>query len=70
MFNVNAIEWSTKDCSAGHLVFAEAIATVGLLLVIFGVVLSGRVSATPFAFGGYIAAAYYFTSSTSLSPPV
>ncbi len=45
----------------------EGVATLGLLLVVFGVVRSGRGSAAPFAVGGYIAAAYYFTSSTSFA---
>ena len=49
--------------------FAEGIATIGLLLVIFGVVRSGRSSVIAFAVGGYIAAAYYFTSSTSFANP-
>ena len=69
MFDLSVIDWSTKDRSAGHLVFAEVIATVGLLLVIFGVVRSGRSSVAAFAVGGYIAAAYYFTSSTSFANP-
>ena len=41
----------------------------GLLLVIFGVVRAGRASLVPFAVGGYIAAAYWFTSSTSFANP-
>ncbi len=69
MFDLRAIEWSTKDRSSPNLVFAEGIATLGLLLVIFGVVRSGRTSAVPFAVGGYIAGAYYFTSSTSFANP-
>jgi arsenate reductase len=69
MFDLAAIDWSTKNRSAGHLVFAEAIATLGLLLVIFGVVRSGRASVAAFAVGGYIAGAYYFTSSTSFANP-
>jgi arsenate reductase len=69
MFDLAAVDWSTKDRSGGHLVFAEAIATFGLLLVIFGVVRSGKSSVAAFAVGGYIAAAYYFTSSTSFANP-
>ena len=34
-----------------------------------GVASSGRASAAPFAVGGYIAAAYWFTSSTSFANP-
>jgi arsenate reductase len=47
----------------------EVVATIGLLMVIFGVVRSGRSSATPFAVGAYIGAAYFFTSSTSFANP-
>lgn len=69
MFDLTAINWSTKDRSAGNLVFAEVMATLGLLLVIYGVVRSGRASAAPYAVGGYIGGAYYFTSSTSFANP-
>ncbi len=69
MFDLAVIDWSTKDRSGGHLVFAEAIATLGLLLVIFGVVRSGRPALAAFSVGGYIAGAYYFTSSTSFANP-
>jgi len=69
MFDLDAVNWSTKDRSSINLVFAEGIATLGLLLVIFGVVRSGRASTVAFAVGGYIAAAYYFTSSTSFANP-
>ncbi len=69
MFDLAAADFSTKDRSAGHLVFAEGIATIGLILIIFGVVRSGRASMVAFAVGGYIAGAYYFTSSTSFANP-
>ncbi len=69
MFDLAAVDWSTKDRSTGHLVFAEVVATVGLLVVIFGVVRSGRPSVAAFSVGGYIAGAYYFTSSTSFANP-
>ncbi len=69
MFDLTVIDWSTKDRSGGHLVFAEGIATLGLLLVIFGVVRSGKPTLAAFSVGGYIAGAYYFTSSTSFANP-
>lgn len=69
MFDLDAVNWSTRDRSGVNLVFAEVIATLGLLLVIFGVVRSGRSSVVPFAVGAYIAGAYYFTSSTSFANP-
>jgi len=69
MFDLDAVHWSTKDRSAGYLVFAEGIATLGLLLVIFGVVRSENRRQVAFAVGAYIAGAYYFTSSTSFANP-
>ena len=69
MFSRAAIELSTKTRSSGGLWLAEAVATFGLLLVIFGVVRSGRTSAAPFAVGAYIGSAYFFTASTSFANP-
>ncbi len=69
MFSEPAIELSTKARAGGGLWLAEAVATFGLLLVIFGVARSGRTSAAPFAVGGYIGAAYFFTASTSFANP-
>ncbi len=69
MFDLSAVNWSTKDRSSANLVFAEGIATIGLLLVIFGVVRSGKSAMAAFSVGGYIAGAYYFTSSTSYANP-
>jgi glycerol uptake facilitator-like aquaporin len=45
------------------------VATSGLVIVIFGVVRSGRDFLVAFAVGGYITAAYWFTSSTSFANP-
>ncbi len=47
----------------------EAVAAFGLVLVILGVVRAGRANAAAFAVGGYIVAAYWFTSSTSFANP-
>lgn len=47
---------------------AEAVATFGLLLTIFGC-LAGARAATPYAVGLYITAAYWFTASTSFANP-
>jgi glycerol uptake facilitator-like aquaporin len=69
MFDLPLVDWSTTARSGGNLWFAEGIATLGLLVVIFGVVRSGRSSVAAFAVAGYIAAAYYFTSSTSFANP-
>jgi arsenate reductase len=69
MFSLHAVTWSTHTRSSGGLWLAEAVATFGLLLVIFGVVRSGRAEAAPFAVAGYIAGAYFFTASTSFANP-
>jgi glycerol uptake facilitator-like aquaporin len=69
MFNLPAIELSTRSRSSGGLWLGEVVATFGLLLVIFGVVRSGRASLAPFAVGAYIGGAYWFTSSTSFANP-
>ena len=69
MFELDAVTWSEKTRSAGGLWLGEIVATVGLLLVIFGVVRSGRATAAPFAVGAYIGGAYFFTSSTSFANP-
>jgi len=69
MFGLAAVNISDKARTGGDLWFSEVLATLGLLLVIFGVVRSGRVALAPFAVAGYIAAAYWFTSSTSFANP-
>ena len=69
MFALSAISISTHHRASPAHLFAEVIATLGLLLVIFALVRSGRVSAAPAAVGAYIGAAYWFTSSTSFANP-
>jgi glycerol uptake facilitator-like aquaporin len=69
MFELPAVDVSTHVRSSGALWFSEFIATFGLLMVILGLVRAGRASLAPFAVGGYIAAAYWFTSSTSFANP-
>jgi arsenate reductase len=69
MFELDAVTWSTHERSTHGLVVSEVVATLGLLVVIFGVVRSGRSSAAPFAVGAYIGSAYFFTSSTSFANP-
>jgi len=69
MFQLPAVEWSTKVRSSGALWLSELVATAGLLLVIHGCVRSGRASVVPFAVGLWIGGAYWFTSSTSFANP-
>lgn len=69
MFSEPLVEWSTTSRSGGALWCSEVVATAGLLLVVFGVVRSGRASVAPFAVGAYVGGAYCFTSSTSFANP-
>jgi glycerol uptake facilitator-like aquaporin len=69
MFDLDAISMSGHDRSGGHLLLAEVVATFGLVVIVFGSIRSGRNETVAFAVGGYIAAAYWFTSSTSFANP-
>lgn len=69
MFDLDAITISTRERSGGDLWLGEVVATFGLVLVIFGSVRSGRTETIAYAVGGYITAAYWFTSSTSFANP-
>jgi arsenate reductase len=69
MFDLPAVEWSTHVRSGSGVWLGEVVATLGLLVVIFGAVRSGRAAIVPFVVGAYIAAAYWFTSSTSFANP-
>jgi arsenate reductase len=69
MFGLPAVDVSEQARSGADLWFSEVVATFGLVVVIFGVVRAGRATAAAFAVGGYIAAAYWFTSSTSFANP-
>ncbi len=69
MFDLDPVTIATTSRSGIHLGLAEIVATFGLLTVIFGPVRTGRPAAVAYAVGGYIGAAYYFTSSTSFANP-
>jgi glycerol uptake facilitator-like aquaporin len=69
MFNRSAVSLSTHHRGGGGVLLGEAVATLGLLVIIFGTVRAGRFEQVAFAVGGYILAAYWFTSSTSFANP-
>ncbi|MFZ4669034.1 MAG: aquaporin [Microthrixaceae bacterium] len=69
MFELPAVNLSTTDRSSPALWLSEIVATVTLLLVIQGCVRSGKGAVVPFAVAGWIAGAYWFTSSTSFANP-
>ena len=69
MFELPAVELSTHDRGGTGPWVAEVIATFGLVVIVFGSARAGRIDTIAFAVGGYIAAAYWFTSSTSFANP-
>ena len=69
MFGLPVVSVSDRTRGTGGLWLGEVVATFGLVLVIFGVARSGRVQHLAYAVGGYITAAYWFTSSTSFANP-
>jgi arsenate reductase len=69
MFALAALSISTKHRASPAHLFAEVIATLGLLLVIFSLARTRRGASAPAAVGAYIGAAYFFTSSTSFANP-
>ena len=69
MFDLDAVTIATQHRSGGGLWLGEAVATLGLLVVIFGAVRTGRANTVAGAVGTYIAAAIWFTSSTSFANP-
>jgi len=69
MFGLAPITISDKDRGGFELIFSEGVATIGLLLVIYGVVTAGRPTLAAATVAGYIGGAYFFTSSTSFANP-
>ena len=61
---------SERIRSSGGLWLSEALATFGLVVLIFGLVRAGRGALAPFAVGAYITAAYWWSSSTSFANPM
>lgn len=69
MFELDAVSIATTERSGPGLWLAEVVATLGLALIIFGGLRTGRTEAVAFSVGAYIAAAYWFTASTSFANP-
>jgi glycerol uptake facilitator-like aquaporin len=70
MFDLPAVSLSTTERSGGGLWLSEAVATCGLVVLVFALVRAGRAASAPFAVGAYIAAAYWWSSSTSFANPM
>jgi glycerol uptake facilitator-like aquaporin len=69
MFDLDAISISGRDRSDPGLWLGEAVATLGLVVLIFAALRAGRSDRVAVVVGGYITAAYWFTSSTSFANP-
>lgn len=69
MFDLDAVSIAGQDRTGAGLWVGEVVATLGLVLVIFGCVRAGRSDAIAWAVAGWIVAAYWFTSSTSFANP-
>jgi glycerol uptake facilitator-like aquaporin len=70
MFGLPAVTVSTHARSSAGLWLSEALATFGLVVLVFGLVRAGRAALAPFAVGAYITAAYWWSSSTSFANPM
>lgn len=68
MFGLPVLQMSLTERSGAGQWLAEAVASFGLLLTIFGVA-SRASAAVPYAVGLYITSAYWFTASTSFANP-
>jgi glycerol uptake facilitator-like aquaporin len=69
MFGLDALSLSAQHRATSSALLAEVVATAGLVVVVFGSLRAGRLETIAYAVGGYITAAYWFTSSTSFANP-
>jgi glycerol uptake facilitator-like aquaporin len=68
MFGLTLLEWSQKSRPGFGQIWAEFVATFGLLAIVLACV-AVRSRAVPYAVAAYITGAYWFTSSTSFANP-
>jgi len=68
MFEMPVLQFSLTQRTGAGQWLAEAVATFGLLLTIFGCA-ARTPTAIPYAVGLYITSAYWFTASTSFANP-
>jgi glycerol uptake facilitator-like aquaporin len=69
MYSQAPVQVSTHHRVGGGVLLAEAVATAGLIALIFALARSGRAPLSAAAVGAYIGSAYWFTSSTSFANP-
>lgn len=68
MFDLELLQWSVRERSSAGQWLSEIVATAGLVFVVLSCH-RAQPWAAPVAVGGYIAAAYWFTASTSFANP-
>ena len=69
MFDLDAVTWSTRERSGADQWLGEAVATYGLVLLVFALARTGRGHLAAGGVAAYIGGAYWFTSSTSFANP-
>jgi arsenate reductase len=69
MYAEPAFQLSHHHRASGAALLAEAVATAGLIALIFALARTGRGALSAAAVGAYIGSAYWFTSSTSFANP-
>jgi glycerol uptake facilitator-like aquaporin len=69
MFALPAVSISAKHRASPAHFLSEIVATLGLIVVIFALVRTGRGRTAAAAVGAYIGAAYFFTASASFANP-
>jgi arsenate reductase len=69
MFDLPAVAVSQHVRSGSGVWLGEVVATMGLVLVVFGTLRGADNSRVAYAVGAYITAAYWFTSSASFANP-
>ena len=67
-FEHEIYELSTKSRDGSYIFTSEVIATLGLIIIIFGSMKSCKIAVAA-SVGLYITAGYWFTSSTSFANP-
>jgi glycerol uptake facilitator-like aquaporin len=68
MFDLPLLQASTRARTGAGQWLSEAVATFGLVYLVLACE-RAKLAAAPFAIGAYIAAAYWFTASTSFANP-
>jgi len=69
LFSLPLVSWSQHHRINGPHFSSEILATAILVLLIFGLIRSGKTAIVPVGVASYITAAYFFTSSTSFANP-